>query len=158
MSNPAPTGYPDEFEDLDFEIVNESWNEYELNDGVTIRARTILKKIVVDPNDPTKYAFDLHPIISTVYAPLALRGEKNNHPKPEEYNTLANYEVEPKRSDEKFNVYRILKSGDTFKLKLVVTKFLRLSDRFDKDGLPFYMLNHGPMVVMEKNEKRKPTA
>ena len=156
--NPPVTRYPDEFEELDFEIINEYWNEYELSDGITIKARTLLKKIVIDPNEPDKYAFDLQPIISAVYAPLALRGEKNNAPKPEEYNTIANYEVEPKRSDEKFNVYRILKSGHIFKLKLVITKFSRLVDRFDKDGLPFYILNHGPMVVMEKNDKQTPTA
>ena len=156
--NPGATGLPNEFEELDFEIVNEHWNVYELTDGITIKSRIVLKKIVVDPNDPNKYSFDIQPIISAVYAPLALRGEKNNVPKPEEYNTIASYEVEPQRSDERFNVYRILKSGHVFKLKLVVTKFLRLSDRFDKDGLPFYILNHGPMIVMEKNDRQKLTA
>lgn len=158
QSNPNVTGLPDEFEELDFEIINEYWNEYELSDGITIKARTILKKIIIDPNDPDKYSFDLHPLISAVFAPLALRGEKNNPPTPEEYATLPSYEVTPKRSDEKFNIYRILKSGHIFKLKLVITKFSRVVDRFDKDGLPFYMLNHGPMVIMEKNDKQKPAA
>lgn len=158
MSKIPTTKYPDEFEELDFEIQHEYWNEYELSDGVTIKSRILLKKIVVDPNNPNQFAFDIQPIISTVFAPLALRGETNNPPIPEEYATLPNYEVESKRNDEKFNVYRILKTGHVVKLKLVVTKFSRIVDRYDKDGLPFYLLNNGPMIVMEKNDKNEPMA
>lgn len=146
---------PEEFEELDFEIVNEHWNEYELSDGIRIKSRILLKKIVVDPQDPKKYAFDLMPIISTVYAPMAQRGERNNPPTPDDYNSLPSYEIELTRSDERFNIYRILKTGRTIRIKLVVTKISRIVDRFDRDGLPFYILNHGPMVVLDKDDEKQ---
>jgi hypothetical protein len=141
---------PDEFEDMDFEIVEEDWNTYELSDGVIVRARTILKKILIDPINPNKYGFDTVPIILTVVAPLANRGEKNNVPTAEEYKTLPNYEIKINKSHEPFNSYRILKNGQVMKLKLVMTKISRVSDRFDGNGLPIYLVNSGPMIHMEK--------
>jgi len=71
-----PNSLPDEFETLDFEILEEGWNSYELSDGVTIKSRTILKKIMVDPMNPKKYGFDTLPMLLSVFAPLANRGEK----------------------------------------------------------------------------------
>lgn len=155
---PTPFKLPDEFEELDFEIVHEGWNTYELSDGITIKSRTFLKKIVVDPNNPNNYAFDTMPLVSSVYAPLANRGEKDNPPKPGEYNTLPSYEVKVDRSDEPFNVYRILKNGKTLRIKLVVTKVTRLVDCFDKDGLPFYIISHGPMVLIDKEKSTEGAA
>lgn len=155
MSSPKIEGYPDEFEELEFQIVEEGWNSYELSDGVTIKCRIFLKKIVVDPNNPNQFAFDIAPMISAVFAPLVNRGEKNNPPTPTEYETLPGYEMKINRNNEPFNVYRILKNGKVLRLKLVVTKITRLVDRFDKDGLPFYILNHGPMVYMDKEQTTK---
>ncbi len=142
---------PDDFEELDFEIISEYWNTYELSDGVRIKARTMLKKLSVDPNNPDNHTMDLLPIVSSVWAPLAIRGERSNPPQPSEFTSLKSYETELTNSDERFNVYRILKNGNILKLKLVVTKISRVVDRYDKDGLPFYLLNSGPMVVMEKS-------
>ena len=141
---------PDEFEDLDFEILEEGWNTYELSDGVTIRARTILKKIFADPMNPNKYGFDTLPTILSVSAPLANRGEKNNAPDLEEYKTLPSYETKINQNNEPFNIYRIMKNGQVVKLKLVVTKISRVVDRFDNYGLPIYLVNSGPMVHIEK--------
>lgn len=146
--------FPEDFEELDFEIINEYWNTYELSDGVRIKARTLLKKITVDPNDPNNHSLDLQPIISSVWAPVAVRGERNNPPQSSEYFSLPSYEVELTNSDERFNVYRILKNGNVLKLKLIVTKISRVIDRYDNNGLPFYLLNSGPMIVMEQNKSQ----
>lgn len=150
MNPKNPNELPEEFEDMDFEILEEGWNTYELSDGVTIKARTILKKVLADPNNPNNYGFDTLPIILTVVAPLANRGERNNAPEIEEYKTLPNYEIKINQNNEPFNSYRIMKNGKVIKIKLVITKISRVIDRFDKDGLPLYLVNSGPMVHMEK--------
>lgn len=144
---------PDEFEELDFEIIDEYWNEYDLSDGVRINARTILKKVVRDPNNPTVYSFDLQPIVSTVYAPLANRGERQNPPQPNEWTTLPSYECKLTKADEKFNTYKILKTGQILRLKLIVHIIKRIKDRYDKDGLPFYLIESGPLVTIDKPMK-----
>ena len=56
-SNPLPIDY----EEMEFEIIDEDWNRYELEDGITIKGRVILGKIMRDPNDPKKMSFDITP-------------------------------------------------------------------------------------------------
>lgn len=36
---------PEDYEELEFSIGEEEWNEYTLNDGVTLKGRVILRKI-----------------------------------------------------------------------------------------------------------------
>lgn len=135
--------YPDEFEDLDFEIVEEHWNEYELDEGnCQLRGRVIINKIISDPNNQDLYAFEFAPVIFSVNAPLSIRGERNNQPKQEEYNTLPRYEVKIKRADEKYNRYRILKNDTIIKVRLIVSEVTRLQNRFDENGIPFYIMNY----------------
>ncbi len=144
---------PDDFEEMDFSVEEENWNEYELGDGSRIKARIVLKKILRDPNNPKNFSFDLIPPFYGVYTPQTKRGEKNNQPKPQEYNTLDNYEIKINSSNEKWNVYRILKTGQQLRIRLTVTRMRRIKDRFDKDGLPFYMVDSGPMVIMDPYKK-----
>jgi len=72
-STPSPSLPPD-YEELDFKIEEEEWNEYELDDGVTIRGRIFLAKIMRDPNDPKKMSFDIAPPKWAVHASTPLRG------------------------------------------------------------------------------------
>ena len=141
------TSLPDDFEILDFTVEEEHWNEYELVDGSRVKGRLILRIIIRDPNNPNAYSFDFHPAFYAVYAPQANRGERNNEPRPEEYFTLPNYEVRITRNDEKWNKYRILRTGQVIKVKLTITEIHRITDRFDKDGIPFYLITAGPTVV-----------
>jgi len=108
-----------------------------------------LKKIIRDPNNPKQFSFDTVPPIYVVYASVANRGDRNNEPKPDEYMKLPGYEVKIDRNDEKWNVYRILRSGQIIRMRLIVNRIQRVKDRFDKDGMPFYIINSGPMVVLD---------
>ena len=155
MSNPAAKKpqLPDDFEEMNFSVEEENWNEYELDDDCRIMARIVLKKIIRDPNNPQHYNFDMIPPIYAVYCTQTKRGEGGNQPAPTEYNTLENYELKISRSDEKWNVYRILKTGQKLRIRLTITRIRRVKDRFDKDGLPFYLVDSGPMVVMDPLKK-----
>ncbi len=145
---------PDDFEELDFTVEEKNWNEYELADGSRIKGRLILKKIIRDPNNPNNYNFDLQQPFYAVYAPHANRGSRNNEPQPHEYVTLPNYEVRTTRNDERWNKYRILRTGHIMKIKLTVTEIHRITDRFDKDGIPFYLVTAGPTVVISPSNGR----
>jgi len=153
MSAAPPSGQrsniPPDFEELDFEILEEHWNEYDLSDGSRIKARTLLKKVIMDPNNTDNLSFDFVPIISVVYTPPANRGERNHAPAPDEYPNLPMYEIRIERPVEHWNRYRILRNGRVFRVRLSVTQIQRARDRFDNDGLPFYMINSGPMIVSD---------
>lgn len=158
MAHPqARTELPDEFEELDFILEEENWNEYELDDNSRIKARTILRKIYTDPNSPDTRLFDFNPTIVTVYSPLANRGERNKEPQPHEYNTLANFEVRILRSDEKWNRYRILRTGQEVRTKLSATEIRRVNNRFTNDGLPFYLFYAGfPSINVKSPDGLRP--
>lgn len=140
--------YPEDFEELDFSIEEEHWNEYELSDGSRIKARTLLKKIIRNPNTPEEMAFDIQPPIYVVYAPIANRGPRNNPPQEHEFNTLHSYEVRIRRPEEQWNRYRILRTGHLIRIRLMVTEIRRIADRFDATGLPFYLVTSGPSIVI----------
>ena len=148
-SSKPKSALPDDFEEIEFSVEEENWNEYELNDGNRLMARIILKKIVRDPNDPKQLSFDTTTPIYSVYSPTANRGERNNPPQPSEYANFESYETKITRSDERWNVYTILRSGQKLRLRLTVTLIRRVKDRFDKDGMPFYLVNSGPMILLD---------
>ena len=74
---PSKNSMPIDFEEMEFTIENEEWNEYELKDGVRIRGRIILNKIIRDPYNPNTFSFDFSRPIWVVSAPMASRGESN---------------------------------------------------------------------------------
>ena len=55
---PPKNPMPIDFEEMEFTIENEEWNEYEIQDGVRIRGRIILNKIIRDPYNPNTFSFD----------------------------------------------------------------------------------------------------
>lgn len=146
--------YPSEFDDLDFEIIEEHWNEYELEDNSRIKGRIVVTKIIGDPHDPQFYAFELSPIMLSVYAPLPNRGEINNQPNPEEYENLPSYEVRVIRADEKYNRYKILRNGKIVKIKLEAQEINRLTNRFTNQGLPFYVVSYGHSVIVSDSKNK----
>jgi hypothetical protein len=83
-----------------------------------------------------------------VYSPTANRGPRNNIPQPNEFNKLPSYEVKTTQNDERWNLYRILRTGQIVRLRLTVTEIRRITDRFDQDGLPFYLVTSGPTIVI----------
>lgn len=156
MSAPSRVSQlPDEFDELDFTVL-ENWNEYELEDNSRLKARSILKKIYQDPTNTQLILFEFNPTIVAIYSPLSNRGERNNEPRPDEY-TLPNYEVRILRSDEKWNRYRILKTGQEERSKLLATEIKRITDRFNTDGLPFYLYYAGfPAINLKPQDGLRP--
>lgn len=140
---------PDEYEELDFVVQEENWNEYELIDDSRVKARSILRKIYTDAHNPNAMMFDFNPPIIAVYSTQSNRGERNNEPKPEEYYTLPSFEVKIQHNDEKWNRYRILKTDQEIRTKLIATEIRRIKNRYTSDGAPFYLFYSAtPSVYM----------
>jgi len=127
---------PIDFEEMEFTIENEEWNEYELKDGARIRGRIILNKIIRDPYNPNTFSFDFSRPIWVVFAPMASRGEPNWNGIGKD--SSKKFEVHVNRNHEPWNVYRIVKTDQKVKVKLTSTEVNRLADKYDKRGLPVY--------------------
>ncbi len=130
--NPMPI----DFEEMEFIIENEEWNEYELKDGAKVRGRIILNKIIRDPYNPNTFSFDFAKPIWAVFAPMALRGETNLEGLGKD--SSKKFEVHVNRNHEPWNVYRIVKTDQKLKIKLTAREVNRWADKYDSRGLPVY--------------------
>ena len=84
-----------------------------------------------------------------VYANLTNRGEPNNAPQPEEYEALPQYEILSDSNNERFNIYHIQRNGQTIRIRLTVARITRITNRFDNEGMPFFVLNSGPIIMAD---------
>ncbi len=150
--NPKPSLPPD-YEELDFKIEEEEWNEYELSDGVKIKGRVILAKIMRDPNDPKKMSFDITPPKWAVYASTQLRGSPSSEllKDPSKQKLAEKHRVRVDRSHEPWNRYTILRTRQELKIKLTIDEINRFNDAYDQNGSPFYLIPNGIAVSLKEN-------
>jgi len=144
MSSPS---LPGDIEDFDFQIEKEEWNTYELKDGVKLKGRIIILRLLMDKNAaPGQYGIQSQNIF-VPYAPQNMKGIPRTPPPQNEIKQSDMYPVEVENSNEVWNVYRIPKTGDRIKVKLVATEVLRVKDVFDQSGQPYYIITSGLMVT-----------
>ena len=144
------------WEDLEFDIVKETWNTYYLEDGVRIRGRTILKKLMRRRRG-SKYEFtaDFQNIFTTI-APTHLRGRPGNPLTREEMMNAAKIgrPVRVVDSREDWNVYLVPDMNMRLKVKLTVVEVYRIPGRYDKYGEPIYAIRSTNVIVPMKEERR----
>lgn len=148
------TGLPPDFEELEFRIEEEEWNEYELDNGIKIKGRVLLGKIIRDPNDPKKMNFDISPPKWVVYAPTQFRGIPSVEllKDPAKQKTAEKFRMHIDRSHEPWNRYTILRTGQEVKVKLTVDEIYRFSDAFDHNGCPFYQVPNGIQISVKESQ------
>jgi hypothetical protein len=126
--------------DLDFQIVKESWNVYELHDGTILKVRFVLLKVIrttaFNPDGEPMYAFATKNFLAP-RAPKKLMGPPTNPPPTEEQMSSSSMaDVDFRAREESWNEY-IVEDGTRIRVKLIVTKVER-SNFFDQMGYPFY--------------------
>ncbi len=145
---------PIDFDELDFSIEREFWNEYELKDGVRIRGRLFLTKIIRDPYNPNEFQFSLSKPIWTVYAPSHLRGDTNIK---REGNQIVGekFEVIPEKNNEPWNMYTILKTGQKVKIKLTISEVSQFKNMYDESRMPLFDVPSGAAISISKADSNK---
>jgi len=142
---------------LDFEIIKEPWNKYEVIDGAFLKTRFILKRVDMQPlgNDKFTFKIDGQPLYAIFGAP-SLKGTPTTQKySPQElkdsivqdglgYNTLG----------EEWNEY-ILDDGTKIRVKSTVTKISR-TDKFEGSGDPIYLVDTNAIVQVTKPKKYTP--
>lgn len=158
MSSPnPPLPLPSDYEEMEFKIEEEDWNVYELEDGVIVKGRILLAKIMRDPNNPAKMSFDISPPKWSVFAPTPLRGKPSVELIKDltKQKTADKYKVHVDRSHEPWNVYRILRTAQEVKIKLTVDEVLRFKDAYDQNGTPFYNVPNGIAITIKGNQPQQ---
>ena len=126
--------------DLDFKILREDWNVYELADGSILKVRFVLRKVIrtkaFNPDGEPGYAFGSRNFLAP-RTPKKLMGPPTIPPPTEEQVRASDkVEVDFRVKTENWNEY-VVEDGAKARIKLVVTKVER-TNFFDQMGYPVY--------------------
>jgi hypothetical protein len=137
---------PGDYDDVDFQIEKEDWNTYELKDGVKIKGRIIVLGITKNKNAHGDYAIQSQNFFA-ISAPRHMRGPPSTPLPPNEIDPKKMIPVEAERSNEVWNTYRILPTGDAIKVKLLATDIYKVENGFDQNGQPQYLITTGVIIT-----------
>ncbi len=165
MSNPL-------FEDLEFEVEKEVWNEYEIEDGdyrVTLKMRSILIKVLkprimqpdalpligvpkaaLPPQDHHKQELQLsfQNIVVISNCPPDLMGTPTPPSPPQDVSQLQTEEVNFTAFKEDWNIYVVSPpNGQKLKLKIIVSTVSKIKGAYDQFGYPMYLVQSTNLVV-----------
>lgn len=149
MIAPAPRS---NVEELEPEVVKESWNVYQLDDGVRLLTRPILTKILW-PKGREPIPGEVMQIegrfanLVVIFAPEKLRGPPNPQPPSTgDFQKLKQEEVAIVDSKEEWNLYRLSGKKGGIKVKMIVSTVYRVVGVFDQMGDPYYLVNSTNVV------------
>lgn len=134
--------------ELDFDVVREPWNKYELADGSYIKSKYVLMKVKkVGPDEQGKASLDVggQPLIVSYNVPKELRGSPSTELySPEQILKAVESEVRYNTISEDWNEY-LLEDTTRIRVKITVSRVLR-TKLFNRDGEPIYHVDHAVIV------------
>jgi hypothetical protein len=167
------------FEDLEFEVEKEVWNEYEVEDGnyrVTLKMRSILIKVLQPrimqpsalpligvPKDalPSQDAhkkdlqLSFQNIVVISNCPTELMGTPTP-PNSQDVNQLKTEEVNFTTFKEDWNTYMVSPpTGQKLKIKLIVTTVRKIQGAYDQFGYPMYLVQSTNMPAPISSKFKK---
>jgi hypothetical protein len=140
--------------DVDFEVVEEGWNEYKLSDGAILRTKLVLGKVVtsagVPPDKAKEYGFNSQTMV-VAYVPQDMKGTPGGRPlTPQEIADAVVEDLDFEQTRNVTNEY-LLTNGVRVRLRLMLTRVGK-TDQFSSDGSPIYAVNNQvvPQVKLPK--------
>ncbi len=137
---------------LDFKVIKEFWDFYELSDGTKLKNRVILTGVKRLNNDKTsiiyksnninddkinEYEFDFQSIQSFIFSIKAHGNPHKKFYKKQDLDSSYKIEIPHNTISEKWNEYVINNDGTKLKLKSTITQITK-SDIFLQNGDPIY--------------------
>jgi len=139
---------------IDFDVVRESWQKYELNDNTIIKTKFILTRLhrTMKVDGSPNYTFDSQSITVTL-TPSESKGPKDPNPhSPKEYEEhVVQDDVKYNTVSEEWYEY-IVDDGTRVRIKTTVTR-IRKTDLFDKDGEPVFLVDNNALVQIRLPKK-----
>jgi hypothetical protein len=141
---------------LDFDVIEEHWNEYDSDKGCKLRGPVVLTRVARPGHGAVAGQYELaFSQIFTITAPpeqmgrlgLPLRPEEIIAAKPGDVAEDPKIPVRTITCSEPCDIYRVEKTMNMFQVKLVVMPAYRVKDRFDQFAEPSYVLTHGTVVT-----------
>jgi|ERR1700730_4136895 hypothetical protein len=132
---------------LDFDVVREVWNRYELADNAILKSRVILTEVIKTTlTNQASYSFDFHPVNVVL---TRERGTPDNHSySPQELQqAITREDVRYTTQSEEWNEY-VSDDGARIRVKATVVRVSKTS-RFNAKGEPIYFVESSTMVSVK---------
>jgi len=145
------------YKTLDFEIIKEPWNKYEIIDGSILKTRFILKKVVVQPLGKNKSTFQIDgQTVTTIFGSPELKGTPSTqaYSNQELKNSITQDGLGYNTLGEEWNEY-ILEDATKIRVKTTVTKISR-TNKYEKTGDPLYFVTTSIIMQVTKPKKYNP--
>jgi len=140
---------------IDFEIIKEPWNMYQIIDNSVLKTRTVLKKIerVMD-GDKVSFRVDAQ-TLTVIYADNSLKGSPNTTPitKEDMVKHIDKSDMHYDTVSQEFNEYH-LDDGTKIKIFTNVTTISRTTLK-DQKGEPVYNIKSSNTVEIKPSEQYK---
>ena len=137
---------------IDFDVHNEPWLSYELNDNTKIKTRYILTRLYRKTQEDNKryYNFDGQTMTVAIIPPENMGPKDEKIYSPDEMkNSIIQDDVQYKsRSSEDWNDYTA-HDGSRIRLKMMVTGIKKTS-LYDKNGEPVYLVENTAMIQVRE--------
>lgn len=141
---------------INFEIIKEPWNKYQISDNSVLRTRTILKKVERKiEGDKISFAIDAQ-TLNVIDADSSLKGtpSKGKYTQQEIQNSIDKEDMRYDTLAQEFNEYQ-LDDGTKIKIYTHVTKITRTSLK-DLKGDPIYRVGSNNSIEIKPSEQYKP--
>jgi hypothetical protein len=136
-----------DYEYCDFDTIKEDWNEYEIEDGTTLRVKFVMVKIVRTKipgvSDGYNYAFNSNNVVGVHSTKIRKPETRKYHPE-ELKKSVIKTDMKYKVKKEVWNKYRIKKDKTEISVKLVITD-IQKTDKYDEYGDPHYLILTQPV-------------
>lgn len=142
--------------DIDFEVVREPWNRYQLEDGAILKVKLVLKllqrKELIRADGSVEkilgYGFETQPVVVIQSVPEGLKGP----PSSEQYDpkqlesSIVQDDIGYTTLAEEWNEY-LDEKGTKIKMKTTVSRVSKTS-KFDRYGNPVYNVSSAAITDM----------
>jgi hypothetical protein len=143
---------PPDYEDLEFRVTEENWNDYELQGGYTLKARSVLLKVMrVRGPQPGQDQIGTAGQDIFIVTSAPRRGPPSPLT-PQEVSGLIDVTrrvLRIERSNELWNVYEVPRTGNVIRTRLMITDISVVENRFDNFGYPAMIIRSGVITNVE---------
>jgi hypothetical protein len=141
-----------DFENLDFEVLKEDWNEYEIENGDKLKVKFVMVKIV-RKKIPGGYNFGFNSNnVIGIFSPK-IRDPGKPYSPDEIFKSIVNSDMKWKPIKEAWNKYLIKKDKSIVEVKIVITEIDK-TDKIDEYGDPHYLIRLEPVFKGEPKKLR----
>ncbi len=144
-----------EVKEMDFEVLREPWNVYQLEEGPILKIKYVLTRVIKRREDGGRfgYAFKGQNVVAFSHIPPELRGEPTRaiYSPMELQASIVNEDVRYTTIAEEWNEY-LAEDGTKIRVKLTVVKVSRTNKR-DVDGEPIYLVQTSLLPQIQPRKK-----